>query len=91
LLSEDCIHYAYACRNAGPLQALREDERQPLFVLLGDHDLESERPAAVAIDQGGAPQLEPGGREQVECAPPLGKVTIERGRLRTADSCPDPP
>src|ERR1700738_75595 len=62
------IDDTHARCDARSLQALREDKREALFVPLGDHDLESEGSAVVAIDQGSAAELEPGGREQVECA-----------------------
>src|SRR5215510_4098259 len=62
------IHNPHTRRNASPLQALREQERQPLLVPRCDQKLERERPPSLALDQLGAAQHVAGGREQLECA-----------------------
>jgi hypothetical protein len=62
------IYDAHACRNAGPLQTLRKQQREPLLVSRGDQNLEHQLSAALALDEFRAAEFVAGGGQQVERA-----------------------
>src|SRR5262249_54693921 len=62
------VDHAHACRDAGALEALREQQREPLLVARGHQNLESQWSTTLAIDQLRAAQVVAGACKQVERA-----------------------